>query len=343
MITVLSPSVASSLAPSLRSFEAALEGLEELELYLRDWRCPEEGFELENARAPFLVRILEKARNVRHLSIGCYSILHDDLIGKMARHCVFTSLETCKLSYFRLRNASDLGDFLGPSSVALKGLTLSRIMLLDEDVSWADLFRHFASDSALQALEWMHLTRLFTNTGSRLGLNGGMGQEELLLGISGINGATQNRRTDLLASIELFSEGSWGPSLAFSAGVSIHWDKNLNRMHLFLASHGIDQLMGREEKWTNIASSVYLVEAVPYTLNPLFITTDDDPNPTKLPRFLRMWQSTHLSMGYIRRANFIPCLDRLFLLTFVAQPKTFWQQEHRQISELNTRQVSLRI
>jgi hypothetical protein len=209
-----------SLAPSLRSFETIFEALQQLDLDLRDWRCPEEGFELENARAPFLVRFLAKARNLRHLSIGCYSILHNDLIGEMARQCLFPYLETCKLSHFRLRTASDLSSFLGPSSIRLTGLTLSHMILIDDDVGWSDLLRHLASShDALQALERMHLIKLFTKTGSRLGLNGGMGQEELLLGVQGSDGATSNWRVELLTSIDSFSEGSWGPSLAFVAGV----------------------------------------------------------------------------------------------------------------------------
>jgi hypothetical protein len=80
-----------SVAPSLRNFASIFESLERLELDLRDWRHPDEGFELENGRAPFVVRFLAKARNVRHLSLGCYSSLQDDLIGEMARHCTFTS------------------------------------------------------------------------------------------------------------------------------------------------------------------------------------------------------------------------------------------------------------
>jgi hypothetical protein len=209
-----------SLAPSLRSFETIFESLEELDLNLRDWRCPEEGFELENARAPFLVRFLAKARNLRHLSIGCYSILHNDLVGEMARHCVFPYLETCQLSHFRLRTASDLINFLGPSSVRLTSLTLSHIILIDDDVGWPDLLRHLASSQdALQALEWMRLIKLFTKTGARLGLNGGMGQEELLLGTPASGKAITTWRADLWESIGSFSEGSWGPSLAFVAGV----------------------------------------------------------------------------------------------------------------------------
>jgi hypothetical protein len=60
-----------SLAPSLRNFEGGFEKLEQLELNLRDWRYPDTGFELGSTRAPFVVRFLAKARNVKHLNIGC--------------------------------------------------------------------------------------------------------------------------------------------------------------------------------------------------------------------------------------------------------------------------------
>jgi len=204
-----------SLAPSLRSFEVVFGNLETLELNLRDWRYPDEGFELASLRAPFVVRFLAKARNVKNLTIGCYSSLQDDLIGEMAHHCTFGKLESCKLSHFGLQNASDLAELLAPSFATLEILSLSHIRLMDEAASWADLIRNLASsEDTFQALRRMHLEKLFTKSGSRLSLNGGMGQEKLSL-VSEDNDSIW--RDDALRAADLFSDGTWGPAYQLGA------------------------------------------------------------------------------------------------------------------------------
>lgn len=203
------------LSPSLRNFDAVFGNLKTLELNLRDWRYPDEGFELESLRAPFVMRFLAKARNVKDITIGCYSSLQDDLIGEMARYCTFGKLESCKLSHFGLHNASDLAQLLGPSFTTLRRLSLSHMRLMDEAVSWADLVRNLASsEDTFQALRRMHLEKLFTKSGSRLSLNGGMGQEKLSL-VSKDDGPTW--RDDAVRAVDLFSEGTWGPAYQLGA------------------------------------------------------------------------------------------------------------------------------
>jgi hypothetical protein len=185
-----------SLAPSLKDFDAVFENLEKLELDLRDWRNPSTGFELEGRRAPFAVRFLAKARNVKDLSLSCYSGLSDDFIGELAHHCTFTKLEICKLSYFRLHDASDLCRLLAPSFLTLKGLTLSHVELDDENRDWMDLLRDLAaSDDALQALQWMMLSGMFTKTKSILYFDNS-GSSTLWVGIKGRTGSW---RKELLA------------------------------------------------------------------------------------------------------------------------------------------------
>jgi hypothetical protein len=158
-----------SLAPSLGYFDAAFEHLEILDLELRDWRYPDTGFELESTRAPFVVRFLAKARNVRHLKLGCYSSLDDDLFGDMARHCVFSKLETCTLKHFRLHNALDLPLFLRSCCSTLTSLSLHHIFLRDDSATWPSVFTQLAcADDILKNLETLYLAKLFLRSGARV-------------------------------------------------------------------------------------------------------------------------------------------------------------------------------
>jgi hypothetical protein len=203
-----------SLAPSLRNFDTAFQKLERLELNLRDWRYPDTGFELESTKAPFVVRFLMKAHNVKHLSLSCYSSLDDNLVGELARYCSFDNLVTCKLSHFRLHNARDLSQLLLPSSATLRDLELSHVMLRDEDLDWEGLFCHLAaSEDDLQTLEQMRLTKLFTRSGSRLCF--GDGEETNL--VTGAEGVIGSWRGELLARIDQLREGTWGPAWHLAA------------------------------------------------------------------------------------------------------------------------------
>jgi hypothetical protein len=199
-----------SLAPTLGSFDAAFEKLDTLCLNLRDWRHPEDGFKLGSDRAPFVVRFLAKAKNVKHLDLGCYSSLDDDLFGEMARTCAFAKLRSCKLSQFDLLKASDLLQLLEPSASTIEELNLSHIALRDREVTWTEwLTRLATSNEALPALKTMRLAKLFTRAGSRLSTTAGWKLEDLIIGDST---SSLRWKAELLAHVGQFSEGSSGPA-----------------------------------------------------------------------------------------------------------------------------------
>ncbi|KAJ8115335.1 hypothetical protein OPT61_g2987 [Boeremia exigua] len=152
-----------SLAPSLRCFDAAFENLETLQLNLRDWRSPDTGFEIEQIRAPFVVRFLAKCRNVRVLELSCYSALEEDLFGALARTCRFNKLQRCRLESFRITHASDLMEFLAPCSDTLEDLQLQHILNTDPETTWAAIFTSLAdSPSCLAKLRSFVVARLFS-------------------------------------------------------------------------------------------------------------------------------------------------------------------------------------
>lgn len=158
-----------SLAPSLLALSPILSSLSTLHLNLRDWRSPDSGFELERARAPFVVRFLAKCRNVKVLELNCFSEMEEDLFGEMARTCRFEKLERCKLSLFQIRSAKDLLSFFIPSSTSMRELKLHQILLADEESTWEDLFSDLAiSTSCLEAMEVLEVKNLFTRWGTRL-------------------------------------------------------------------------------------------------------------------------------------------------------------------------------
>jgi hypothetical protein len=197
-----------SLAPSLKNFDAAFANLQVLKLNLRDWRYPDSGFELDTHRAPFVIRFLAKAHKVKVLELSCYSSLEDDLFGEMARHCNFRNLETCRLSLFRMNQASDLTDFLAPSSSTLRSLTLDHFRLMDEDVTWPSLLKRMARDQdTLTVLEKLELVSLFTQIGSRLMIDEVQMRTKVTIG----NG-WQSWRDELLDLVDAFVEGGLGPA-----------------------------------------------------------------------------------------------------------------------------------
>jgi hypothetical protein len=203
-----------SLAPSLRNFDGAFANLEKLDLNLRDWRQPDTGFELEETRTPFAVRFLAKARNVKYLRLSCYSGLVDDFFGEMARHCTFAKLEICKLSHFRLHNASDLTTLLAPSFLTLKHLELHYMELHDGSLSWMDLLRHLAaSEDVFQALDRMSLFKMFTNTASNLPF-GSDRNVAISFGTPGITGSWRNSVLVCTSSYTL-SAGYYGSVTAY--------------------------------------------------------------------------------------------------------------------------------
>ncbi|KAJ4372934.1 hypothetical protein N0V83_003225 [Neocucurbitaria cava] len=203
-----------SLAPSLRHFDSAFERLEVLCLNLRDWRYPDSGFELDTYRAPFVVRFLAKARNVRQLDLNWYSNLEDDLFGEIARHCTFARLESCKLSLFRVNHAADLSSFLAHSNETLRVLSLYHASLCDEESTWQEIFRELASSNGLEALEEVELVNLFTRAGSRIMFDE-FGMKTRL--IAGIKGMSRSWRAELLSRINDFRDGTTGPAWHLAA------------------------------------------------------------------------------------------------------------------------------
>ena len=163
------------LAPQLSALDAAFAKLTVLSLHLRDWRKTEEGFALPSTgRAPFVVRFLAKARNVRKLELSCYSSFEPDIFGAMARHCTFPALETLGLSVFRVQDAEDLFRFLEPSFGTMKEMRLSHLMLCDEETMWPDVLRRLAEqgEEAVPGLRMLHLGSLFGWDGSRMWVQG---------------------------------------------------------------------------------------------------------------------------------------------------------------------------
>lgn len=204
-----------SLAPSLQNFDLAFERLEVLKLNLRDWRYPDSGFELDTYRAPFAVRFLAKARNIKILDLSCYSSLENDLFEEMARHCQFAHLETCRLSLFRVNNAVDLATFLAPSSDTMKSLSLNHMVLRDDDVTWPQALQELASlPTTFTALEELELVNLFSRVGSRIILDEFGVTTRLLVGGKGRAGTLKKQ---LLSQVEDFHDGGSGPAWHLAA------------------------------------------------------------------------------------------------------------------------------
>ena len=157
-----------SLAPSLRAFDGLFEGLQVLKLKLRDWRMPDEGFELESGRAPFSVRFLAECRTVRVLDLSFFSTLEDDAFSELVRACRFKRLESVTLELFRVRLVSDLFQFFEPSEGCLKEVSLKHVMIDEHNINesgqdmWKRIFRGFADEKRkFEKLQVFHAERLF--------------------------------------------------------------------------------------------------------------------------------------------------------------------------------------
>ncbi|CAA9956413.1 FBOX domain containing protein [Pyrenophora teres f. maculata] len=163
-----------SLAPVLGRFDTAFAKLTVLSLCLRDWRCPDEGFQLDDsARTPFVVRFLAKARELRELRLDCYSVFEDDIFGHMARCCVFPKLERCKLVMLpiNVHSPRDLHTFLAPCEDSLVFLGLYNLLLPGggSEPSWPELLVDLARDeTVLKALQTLKLQNLFAAKGDRM-------------------------------------------------------------------------------------------------------------------------------------------------------------------------------
>ena len=161
-----------TLAPSLRYFDHAFEKLDTLQLHLRDLRSSVSGFEIDTIRAPFVVRFLAKARNVRKLELSCYSILEMDVFGEMARHCQFEKLEECKLSVMRIMNGDDLLTLLQPAENTLRSLSMRYIMNSDPYNTWWHILSRVAKEEdVLPRLNHLHLGCLISDSRRRVWMN----------------------------------------------------------------------------------------------------------------------------------------------------------------------------
>ncbi|KAF1950541.1 hypothetical protein CC80DRAFT_390149, partial [Byssothecium circinans] len=152
-----------SISPILALFDDAFLNLQALQLTLRDWRQPDEGFELPTDRTPFLVRFLAKAGNLRSLDLSYFSYLEGDILQHMARHCRYPHLDTCKLELLAICCSDDLFNFLQPTKNSLRSLSLHRLVLKEQAANWCQVLRRVAADLALDSLE---LKDLFAQLGA---------------------------------------------------------------------------------------------------------------------------------------------------------------------------------
>ncbi|KAH7130509.1 hypothetical protein B0J11DRAFT_578041 [Dendryphion nanum] len=190
-----------SLSPVLSKFEDAFTNLHTIQLNLRDWRFPEEGFEPPIGRAPFVVRFLSKCTNIRRFEVSCFSSLEGNIFPEMAKHCKFPFLERCHLDLFRVFAMEDLLNFLDGAKDTLRVLSLSHVVLRDETADWSDIMRSIASGLNLESLE---LKNLFNRRGGRVGIEGT------------VKGAITLSGPDLKSTLEYHADnlvvGNWGPA-----------------------------------------------------------------------------------------------------------------------------------
>jgi hypothetical protein len=158
-----------SISPVLKEFDHSFPTLRRLQLSLRDWRHPDEGFELPAGKTPFIVRFLSRFRNIETLELSCFSSLEGDIFSEIVTHCVFPHLKRCKLGLFRIHAVDNLFDFLEPSKASLRTLSLSHTVLRDETTQWDQVLRRIAASYALDKAEFRSL---FTRPGASVGFSG---------------------------------------------------------------------------------------------------------------------------------------------------------------------------
>lgn len=195
-----------SISPVLTKFDHAFPGLSHLQLSLRDWRYPDEGFAMPVDKAPFIVRFLSRFQNIQTLELSCFSSLEEDILRDLAKHCKFPRMETCKLDLFRIRMVDNLFDFLDPCKDTLRSLSLSHTVLKDAAIEWDQVLRRIASTYALERAEFKSL---FMRAGARVGFSGSM-RGEVILGGDGLKGQLEQQAGNLVA-------GNWGPAWHLAA------------------------------------------------------------------------------------------------------------------------------
>jgi len=195
-----------SVSPLLSRFGSTFAGLEVLKLNIRDWRSPDEGFEMSVDRAPFLVRFMSQMKNLRVLDLSCFSSLEENMLSEMAKHCTYPRLESCRLVLFQIRKADDLFRFLSPSKSSLRSLSLSHTVLRERGSEWSFVMDRIASEFNLRHLE---LTDLFTRLGARVGFDGTM-RRTLELGGPRVSRELKERAGAVVS-------GNWGPAWHLAA------------------------------------------------------------------------------------------------------------------------------
>jgi hypothetical protein len=197
-----------SISPVLAKFDPSFPALSRLQLSLRDWRHPDEGFELPAGKVSFIVRFLSRFQNVETLELSCFSSLEGDIFSEIATHCVFPHLKSCKLGLFRIHAVDDIFDFLEPSKASLRTLSLSHTVLRDETTQWDQVLRRIASRYALDRAEFRNL---FTRLGACVGFSGLMRPGLVLEG--------DRLRQQLMQEADNLVSGGLGPAY-FKAAVA---------------------------------------------------------------------------------------------------------------------------
>ncbi|KAJ4299438.1 Protein-lysine N-methyltransferase efm4 [Kalmusia sp. IMI 367209] len=193
-----------SLSPLLSRFDEIFLGLKVLKLNIRDWRSPDDGFEMPGGKAPFLVRFLSKLRNLKSLDLSCFSSLEENILSEMAQHCKYPRLETCRLHLFKIREVDDLLRFLEPAHGSLKSLALNHCVLRSAD--WSQIMVRIASDLRVEHLE---LNDLFTRLGARVGFDGTMRRTLVL--------EEPDFKNELTRQSDRIITGNWGPAWHLAA------------------------------------------------------------------------------------------------------------------------------
>ncbi|KAJ4350351.1 Protein-lysine N-methyltransferase efm4 [Didymosphaeria variabile] len=193
-----------SLSPLLVVFDDIFLGLKGLKMSIRDWRSPDDGFEMPTGKASFLVRFLAKLRNLESLDLSCFSSLEENVLSEMARHCKYPRLRTCRLHLFRVPDTKDLLHFLEPAHAWLQSLTLCHCIVRDGE--WSQVMIDIATELRLGHVE---LSDLFTRSGARVGFDGTMRRTLVLEG--------PDIENQLIFQSGRLISGNWGPAWHLAA------------------------------------------------------------------------------------------------------------------------------
>lgn len=193
-----------SLSPLLVVFDDIFLGLKVLKMNIRDWRSPDDGFEMPIGKASFLVRFLAKLRNLESLDLSCFSSLEENILAEMARYCKYPRLKTCRLHLFKIPNPDALLEFLEPAHDSLDRLTICHCILRDGE--WGRVLIDIGSGLRLQHVEF---SDLFTRLGARVGFDRTM-RRTLVLEDPGLT-------AQLMAQSDRLITGNWGPAWHLAA------------------------------------------------------------------------------------------------------------------------------